>query len=80
MAIRFLIAYEKENAECAKVINDLINNQVKDENLVKEYFVYLLAKFSLKYKLNWKIVAKKVFAIVDEKTLDKVYKQLFGDK
>ncbi|SYV93265.1 Uncharacterised protein, partial [Mycoplasmopsis synoviae] len=53
MAIRFLIAYEKENAECAKVINDLINNQVKDENLVKEYFVYLLAKFSLKYKLNW---------------------------
>ncbi|UBX97425.1 ATP F0F1 synthase subunit alpha [Mycoplasmopsis synoviae] len=80
LAIRFLIAYEKENAECAKVINDLINNQVKDENLVKEYFVYLLAKFSLKYKLNWKIVAKKVFAIVDEKTLDKVYKQLFGDK
>ncbi|MEA4276190.1 MSC_0619 family F1-like ATPase alpha subunit [Mycoplasma sp. 21DD0573] len=75
-AIKFIIEYEKSNATCKKVVEDLINDTTKDPELVKNYFAFLLIKYSNKFNLQWQLPAAKEFLTTDEKLMEQIHNKI----
>ncbi|EGV00606.1 F0F1 ATP synthase subunit alpha [Mycoplasmopsis columbina SF7] len=77
-AIKFLIAFVKKDSVSQDIIKNSIENTLKNDELAKNYFAFILQTYSNMYDLNWKVSSKEEFIELDKDLITQTHEELEG--
>ncbi|VEU76663.1 MSC_0619 family F1-like ATPase alpha subunit [Mycoplasmopsis columbina] len=77
-AIKFLIAFVKKDSVSQDIIKNSIENTLKNDELAKNYFAFILQTYSNMYDLNWKVSSKEEFVELDKNLITQTHEELEG--